>query len=152
MEEERRLCYVAITRAKQTLCLSFADQRMLYGHTNTNRVSRFVEEIPENLVEKLGSMRPPVNDYSYRARPGYGTSYPRSSSPQRPQWTPPAEKKQAPLPELKPGSMVEHKSFGKGMVISALKMGNDALLEIAFDAVGTKRLMAKTALAHMKVL
>ena len=48
--------------------------------------------------------------------------------------------------------MVEHKSFGQGMVISVLPMGNDALLEIAFDRVGTKRLMARTAMAHMSVL
>ena len=154
MEEERRLCYVAITRAQKTLCLSFADPRMLYGHTNTNRVSRFVEEIPQELIERKGMHRPSVTDFGYGQNyGGYAPKQPwaEKSRPAAPRhsYTPP--KQETALPEIKPGSMVEHKSFGKGMVISALKMGNDALLEIAFDTVGTKRLMAKTALAHMKV-
>ncbi len=163
MEEERRLCYVAITRAKQTLCLSFADQRMLYGHTNTNRVSRFVEEIPPELLDRQGMAMPSYMNYG-----GYGTSprpgrtenssrqswseAPRQSAPRRTQPPIQSAKAAAPLPKLQPGMMVEHKSFGQGMVISVLPMGNDALLEIAFDRVGTKRLMARTAMAHMSVL
>ena len=171
MEEERRLCYVAITRAKQTLCLSFADQRMLYGNTNTNRVSRFVEEIPPELLDRKGMSMPSYMNYG-----GYGTSprpgrtenssrqswsetsrpswseAPRQSAPRRTQAPIQNAKAAAPLPKLQPGMMVEHKSFGQGMVISVLPMGNDALLEIAFDRVGTKRLMARTAMAHMSVL
>ena len=65
-------------------------------------------------------------------------------------------KKTAPLPsaflELNKGDMIQHKAFGRGMVLSVMKMGGDALLEIAFDQIGTKRLMAKTASAHMKKL
>jgi DNA helicase-2/ATP-dependent DNA helicase PcrA len=52
--------------------------------------------------------------------------------------------------ELNKGDIVEHKAFGRGMVLSVLKMGGDALLEIAFDQIGTKKLMAKTASVHMK--
>ena len=54
--------------------------------------------------------------------------------------------------ELNPGDMIQHAAFGRGMVLSAMKMGGDALLEIAFDDIGTKKLMAKTASAHMKKL
>jgi DNA helicase-2/ATP-dependent DNA helicase PcrA len=55
-------------------------------------------------------------------------------------------------PEFNKGDMVEHTAFGRGMVLSVMKMGGDALLEIAFDQIGTKKLMAKTASAHMKKL
>ena len=54
--------------------------------------------------------------------------------------------------DLNKGDMVEHTAFGRGMVLSVMKMGGDALLEIAFDTIGTKKLMAKTASAHMKKL
>lgn len=57
-----------------------------------------------------------------------------------------------PLLELNPGDMIQHAAFGRGMVLSVMKMGGDALLEIAFDDIGTKKLMAKTASAHMKKL
>ena len=187
MEEERRLCYVAITRAKKTLCMSFADRRMLYGHTVNGKISRFVEEIPDRLVQREGQPRPSFpntlggygtsfetrNGYgdrgwgersAYGNRSGYGeragaSSYgtrqsfgARPTQPTRSATGVPNKPPAAPLPDFKPGSMVEHKAFGKGMVISALPMGNDALLEIAFDTVGTKRLMARTAMVHMKLL
>ena len=154
MEEERRLCYVAITRAKKTLCLSFADQRMLYGHTNTNRASRFVDEIPETLVDRQGA---PMSGFGagFGGYPGYSAGKqswnptPTTRATVTWSYTAPKPKQDKPLPEIKPGATVEHTSFGKGMVISVQKMGNDALLEIAFDKLGTKRLMAKTALQHM---
>ena len=62
------------------------------------------------------------------------------------------QSKPAVLLDLSKGDMVEHTAFGKGMVISVMKMGGDALLEIAFDNIGTKKLMSKTASAHMKKL
>lgn len=154
MEEERRLCYVAITRAKQTLTITHAKQRMLYGRTNASLPSRFLREIPEDIVCRKGG-------YYYGAaqavRPTYGQTYASgtyrafrsgnsdfshiSSAPQN-----------AVYLELNKGDMVQHTAFGKGMVISVLKMGGDALLEIVFDQIGTKKLMAKTASAHMKRL
>ena len=171
MEEERRLCYVAVTRAKKTLCLSFADQRMLYGHTINGKASRFLEEIPRELVDRRGSGFSAYGGYGMR-RGGTAAGYsPRTAAPrqhpgaytptpgadprQRPQisdnrYTVP--KPTSPLPSYQPGRMVEHKTFGRGMVISVLPMGNDALLEVAFDSVGTKRLMARTASAHMTLL
>ena len=153
MEEERRLCYVAITRAKETLTVSYAKQRMLYGRTNAALPSRFLREIPEDTVIRKGA-------YHRRQDPsglGYG-----SEAHAVPVYREPAYKREVPLYtasapkssalELNKGDMVNHTAFGRGMVLSVMKMGGDALLEIAFDDIGTKKLMAKTASAHMKKL
>ncbi len=150
MEEERRLCYVAITRAKKKLTVSYARQRMLYGRTNAAMPSRFLKEIPDDIKQLKGSYYK-RNDYmgSYR-RSGWQDSY-RSNVDS--QCTPPIPVTQdVPMLELYKGDMVEHKAFGRGLVLSVMKMGGDALLEIAFDKIGTKKLMAKAASAHMKKL
>jgi DNA helicase-2/ATP-dependent DNA helicase PcrA len=146
MEEERRLMYVAITRAKETLTLTHARQRMLYGRTNAALASRFLKEIPEDITVKKGGFQA-ASGYS-----SYGQSYTKPQQPaKRPSFV---QTPQAPVPclELNKGDMVDHTAFGRGLVLSVLKMGGDALLEIAFDRVGTKKLMAKTASAHMKKL
>ena len=153
MEEERRLCYVAITRAKQTLTISHARQRMLYGRTSGAIASRFLREIPEDLIVKKGG---------YLAAPRYQTADVRSErawndysaykpKPPQPSYSVASTQKTAYL-ELNKGDMVHHAGFGRGMVLSVMKMGGDALLEIAFDQIGTKKLMAKTASQHMKKL
>ena len=147
MEEERRLCYVAITRAKQTLTISHARQRMLYGRTNAALASRFLKEIPESCIVKKGGYRQP-NDYSYQSyRPAYTAP---DRKPQYTAYTAPANT--ASYLELNKGDMVQHAAFGRGLVLSVMKLSGDALLEIAFDQIGTKKLMAKTASAHMKKL
>lgn len=144
MEEERRLCYVAITRAKENLTITYAKQRMLYGRTNASLSSRFLREIPEDTyVRKGGYQTAPA----YRIAPApqkqvsYQTAYSYVSS-----------EKETTYLELHKGDMVQHTAFGRGMVLSVVKMGGDALLEIAFDQIGTKKLMAKTASAHLKKL
>ncbi len=176
MEEERRLCYVAMTRAKERLTLTCAGQRMLFGRTSANRPSRFVEEIPPEHMERSGRTflsdpaedwggmpsrasgyggyggRPQRPDYGagravqdrgpYDRRPAYGTGQPSGS----------AAPKSAPAMRLVKGDTVDHRAFGRGMVLSVQPMGGDALVEIAFDSVGTKRLMLKAAAAHMKKL
>ena len=153
MEEERRLCYVAITRAKQTLTICHARQRMLYGRTTAALASRFLREIPESCIVKKGGLRP-----AREATPAYGSAYTQYSNPVRKAAPRHLEKaaaanaKPAAFLELNQGDMVMHAAFGRGMVLSVMKMGGDALLEIAFDDIGTKKLMAKTASAHMKKL
>ena len=149
MEEERRLCYVAITRAKQTLTISHARQRMLYGRTSAAMPSRFLKELPEDQVQKKATAEP-------RRASIYEGGWNHYSYPQR-QFrselaSKPSAAKTAPMLELNKGDMVEHTAFGRGMVLSVLRMSGDALLEIAFDQIGTKKLMAKTASAHMKKL
>ncbi len=141
MEEERRLCYVAITRAKSHLTLTAAKQRMLYGRTSTNRPSRFIDEIPPELLTGKKAELP--------------KSYQKPAQPQKRlynNWTNSLSggKPQAALPDFRKGDMVVHDTFGRGMVLSVLKMGNDAMLEIAFDQVGTKRLMACAAASRMR--
>jgi len=154
MEEERRLCYVAITRAKQNLTISHAKQRMLYGRTNASLPSRFLREIPDDMVVKKGGYHMQTSQYSgsYTAAPSprynYGAAMQKASY--KSAYSAPTTK--AAYLELNKGDMVQHTAFGRGMVLSVVKMGGDALLEIAFDQIGTKKLMAKTASAHMKRL
>ena len=167
MEEERRLCYVAITRAKQTLTITYAKQRMLYGRTNAALKSRFLREIPEDCVVHKGGTRtqPQASAFSsYGTYSGaYGSfdqNYRRPASQEiaarermkRSEQSVFTSQSKASYPELNKGDMVLHAAFGRGMVLSVMKMGGDALLEIAFDDIGTKKLMAKTASAHMKKL
>ena len=145
MEEERRLCYVAITRAKKNLHISYARQRMLYGKTNASMPSRFLKEIPEDLLVRKGG----YYRSSAPVRPSSAYS-PMPAKKPAPAYT--ATQASAPMLQVNKGDMVQHKAFGKGMVLSVLKMGGDAMLEIAFDQVGTKKLMAKTASAFMRKL
>ncbi len=140
IEEERRLCYVAITRAKKRLTVTAARQRMLYGHTSVNRRSRFLDEIPPHLLCEQAPARPKpaYQPIGYQPRP----------TAQRPMASFAAQKPKA--IEFEKGDMVQHDAFGRGMILSVLKMGNDAMLEIAFDQVGTKRLMATAASVRMR--
>ena len=161
MEEERRLCYVAITRAKETLTICHARQRMLYGRTSGTIKSRFLGEIPEEFVVKKGGIKPkPETENRPRYNTGYGGYGGRSHQPSpqqiaRKEHIKRSEASNLTAPaaatlDLNKGDMVMHAAFGKGMVLSVMKMGGDALLEIAFDDIGTKKLMAKTASVHMK--
>ena len=154
MEEERRLCYVAITRAKESLTISYAKQRMLYGRTNASLPSRFLREIPDDIVVKKGGYYSQTSQYKAAGNPaqshyGYTSATPKVSYKHA--YSASSAPKTAVL-DLNKGDMVQHTAFGRGMVLSVVKMGGDALLEIAFDQIGTKKLMAKTASAHMKRL
>ncbi len=145
MEEERRLCYVAITRAKKKLTISYAKQRMLYGRTNASLPSRFLSEIPSDIVEKKGEIYTPrYASYNTYSQPKTASSYYKNEVVR----TVPATS----FLELNKGDMVQHNAFGSGLVLSVMKMGGDALWEIAFDRIGTKKLMAKTASVQMKKL
>ena len=148
MEEERRLCYVAITRAKKTLTITHAKQRMLYGRTSAALASRFLKEIPDSCLLRKGSGYH-KGDFGYGyhdpfSRPvstgGYSLRTAFQQTPQKP------------CPEYRVGELVEHNTFGRGLILTVHPMGGDALLEVAFDQVGTKKLMAKTASNFMKKL
>ncbi len=132
LNEERRLAYVGITRAKEKLYLVRAHERMLFGTTSKNRTSRFATEIPDELLEMTGSERKFAVDY-----------VPSAASVQK--FNPfkqPLKPDDKSKPKYNVGDMVYHKVFGKGMITTAQPMGNDTMLEIAFDKVGTKTLMA----------
>ena len=153
MEEERRLCYVAITRAKKTLTICHARQRMIFGRTSAAFPSRFLKELPESEIVQKGNTVPVCTQYSNfeysRLTHQAETIQPVLRSELSRQATTSTNTK---IIELSKGDMVQHTAFGRGMVLSVIKMGGDALLEIAFDKLGTKKLMAKTASAHMKKL
>ncbi len=150
MQEERRLAYVGITRAKERLVLTSARSRLLHGQTSYNPPSFFLEEIPSELTDALK----PASSFRERA---FGNQYQTNnyytggfSKQNKPSYSASAYKtsssaKKAQNLDFEPGDRVKHKKFGTGMIISAEKMGNDMLLEIAFDTTGTKKLMAKVA-------
>ena len=172
MEEERRLCYVAMTRAREKLTLTNARQRTLYGRTTPCMPSRFLNEIPEENMEWLSKPQPRSesweerdSDYGDRGYGGYGQ---RSAAPvvTRRETAEPkagalrsaagaskaAPKAAAPRMQIQAGETVEHDAFGRGLVLSVRTMGGDALVEVAFDSVGTKKLMLKMAAQHLKIL
>ena len=145
IEEERRLAYVGITRAKEKLYLTRARMRMLFGSTKFNPPSRFLEEIPESLVHASGeSMARPGNAYasSFAA----GIPQPKRPQPVSRGFTPGASTPiQRNTVVFHVGDTVRHKAYGEGVILSAKPMGNDTLLEIAFTNAGTKKIMANYA-------
>ena len=153
LEEERRLAYVGITRAKKELYLTGAAQRMLFGRTTRNRPSRFISEIPAELLkiedetERFGSYftgeRPDGGYIRQPARPAQSGGRPVPPPPPRPR---PAEEPFT----LKVGDRVLHNTFGEGSILKIEPMGNDHLLTIHFDKVGSKRLMATYARLQKK--
>ena len=175
MEEERRLCYVAMTRAREKLTLTNARQRTLYGRTTPCMPSRFLNEIPEENMEWLSKPQPRSesweerdSDYSDRGYGSYGGYGQRSAAPVVTRREPAepkagalrsaagaskaAPKAAAPRMQIQAGETVEHDAFGRGLVLSVRAMGGDALVEVAFDSVGTKKLMLKMAAQHLKIL
>ena len=155
IEEERRLAYVAITRAKKALIVTHVRERMLYGKTQYNQISRFVEEIPEELldVHNLGERKRyffgDSDDFAsvpftpMRPTAGRSAPYSGSASGHAMSYAAPAKKAEpAALPAIEVGNRVRHNSFGEGMVLSVKKIGADTMYEIAFDDCGTKKLMA----------
>ncbi|MBQ7392390.1 MAG: UvrD-helicase domain-containing protein, partial [Clostridia bacterium] len=171
MEEERRLAYVAITRAKKELYILHTRNRLLYGQTMYNPVSRFVSEIPESLIEKLdegqaNNVRIQQNrygEYTYGQYGIYGNNYNApvqqkrtyySESATRTTASPSFGKTVTPARPtasnttrevFAPGDRVKHLNFGEGEILSVKSMGADTLYEIMFDTVGTKKLMATYA-------
>ncbi len=143
IEEERRLAYVAITRAKKDLYLTHCTERMLFGQTNRNMISRFLKEIPPLLVENIDKVNKVVYSAANKNPVGFGT---KSVSLQSQIAANSAKK-----PEVKcnidfaVGDRISHKVFGEGTIVSVKKMSTDSMLEVAFDKVGSKKLMANFA-------
>lgn len=132
IEEERRLAYVGITRAKQVLYLLNTKARMLYGSTKYNVPSRFIGELPEECCKSL--VKPIHKNINRFERPAVQKPISRGFSMRES-----SEKK---VESFSVGDTVTHRVFGTGMVISLKPMGNDVLMEISFDKVGTKKIMA----------
>ncbi|MBQ4577692.1 MAG: UvrD-helicase domain-containing protein [Clostridia bacterium] len=164
MEEERRLCYVALTRAKRELYITCSKRRMLYGQTMYGKPSRFIEEIPGELLEEVETRS---------QRPAYGqqtggrqaaTAWQRGGTVSWQQGSAPPPKKRpaapspsfaapaSPAPQFRVGMTVKHKVFGVGVVQEVTPMGGDMLLNIHFEKVGDKLMMAKATAKFMQIL
>lgn len=141
VEEERRLAYVAITRARKRLYLSCAQQRMLFGSTSFNKPSRFITELPDATVEKLFE-RSAMDSKPVKSRNDEGT---QSFKSQLDKFKSAASSAPRSRESFSVGERVSHNIFGEGTVIKATPMSNDTMLEIAFDRVGTKKIMANFA-------
>ena len=153
IEEDRRLCYVALTRAKQELIITTAQSRLLYGATTRNRPSRFIQDIPESLLhhhEAVSHYQPrsfssgyssishvspftaPSKTLNRTSLSGGGISATHSTvNTENETW--------------KVGDIVSHKAFGIGNIQAVQAMGNDTLLTIQFENVGLKKVMATFA-------
>lgn len=164
LEEERRLCYVAVTRAKKNLYMTYADSRMLFGQTKYSMPSRFLDEIPAECITRIGSKRRRTNDdfsasgdfssssfgYSYTDKPKTYTSETNakkdfsavSKSGLFDMFDVRKQTNQKAQTDFKPGDRVEHKKFGAGTVLNVIPLGNDSKIEIEFDSGDKRNLMA----------
>lgn len=134
LEEERRLCYVGITRAKHILHICHAFSRSLYGSTSYNQPSRFLAEIPSELIDGQFVVSTPARDSVFEKSPIQHSSVNLSSQP-----------KPSPKCDYNAGDRVKHFKFGEGTILKATAVGNDVHLEVMFDTAGTKNLMAAYA-------
>jgi DNA helicase-2/ATP-dependent DNA helicase PcrA len=143
MEEERRLAYVAITRAKKRLYLTNARQRMLFGQTQHNVTSRFMREIGSELVEKhdnAAAMKQQMESSDKSVTEVHSATLQQQLARSKKSTGAPKE-----AVEYTAGEKVSHSIFGEGVIVSVKPMANDFMLEIAFDKVGTKKIMANYA-------
>lgn len=152
MSEERRLAYVAITRAKDKLYVTHAKSRLMYGRTTYNQLSRFIKnEVPPRLLESDNPRRSiPRSPYSparpMQDRPMTNAFSELRRAPEIKQQKPRLEgAKEYGVEKLAPGTRVKHDMFGEGKIISAKDMGGDVLYEVSFDNGQTKKLMATYA-------
>lgn len=135
MEEERRLAYVGITRAEEELYITNAEMRTLFGRTNMNPESRFIDEIPDDLIENVSVQKKNTRTFARRTTPNI-----------RPSSKPTLTKTGGDAVDWAVGDKAEHKKWGIGTVVSVKGSGEDKELDIAFPSpVGIKRLLAKFA-------
>lgn len=143
MEEERRLAYVAITRAKKQLYVTSARKRMIFGQTQRNVTSRFIREIGRELINKIDSAAEKriEEDHDNEVTEVQSLSLQQQLARDKRQAN--LSKNESAVYEI--GERVRHSIFGDGTIISVKHMANDAMLEIAFEKVGTKKIMANYA-------
>ncbi len=155
LEEERRLAYVGMTRAKKELHVIHAESRMIYGTTRRNPESRFISEMDPACVSETGIQRRKPSSYLDSGYAGAnrraelyagagrtaaaGDGFGRTEAPK------PKKKLTASGTVYRPGDLVEHRMFGRGKVISATAIGGDVLVEIDFEKSGKKKTMANFA-------
>lgn len=137
IEEERRLMYVAITRAREKLVVTNVSERLMFGRTSINKTSRFLKEIPLSLINNVNNEQRNASIQSFASR------YAPKATASRSAVTP--EKPKTPHDAFNVGETVIHSMFGEGIITLKKPMGADTLYEIAFDSCGTKKLMGTYA-------
>ncbi len=148
IEEERRLAYVAITRAKKKLVITHTEERMYNGRTSANELSRFVTEIPESLCDREDSVPNNEELRRFRQRPTKQkpiNHFVNETAKPSPVLHTIRQQPMQNTETFEAGARVRHVTFGEGTILSVRPMGGDTLYEIAFDSVGTKKLMATYA-------
>ena len=148
LEEERRLAYVAITRAKKQLCVSTTDRRMLFGMTTSNPRSRFLGEIQGDCMEQVQSKKN-IAAGTRKVEMVQSISLQQQLASRRNHHP---QKTAAKSVNYSVGTRVRHKIFGEGTILSVTDMANDSMLEIGFDQVGPKKVMANFASSKMQVI
>jgi len=130
MEEERRLCYVGITRAKERVYLLHAFRRTMYGESQVNEPSRFISDIPDQLI---AGRREAQAEFGEEERPyRWQAQWPTTSRP-------------VVTGQFETGDRVRHRVFGEGIVIESKVTGADEEVTVAFEGKGIKRLLASFA-------
>jgi len=146
IEEERRLCYVCLTRARERLVLTGAARRRIFGEYQPSEPSRFLEEIPAELVERLEpTPAAPRWTGAYELRNPYGRRFNRSGRVRDADSTPFAYEHEDQSATVRPGMKVRHRQFGVGTVVTVEEHGEDYKVTVRFASVGTKKLLASFA-------
>ncbi|MCR4374144.1 MAG: ATP-binding domain-containing protein, partial [Acidobacteria bacterium] len=147
IEEERRLCYVGLTRARERLILTSAARRRVFGDYQSTEPSRFLDEIPAELMRRIEPVvAPSWNSTRYESRNPYGRRFGSKAKEKEP--TPFAsyeEEDQSSSTGLKVGLRVRHKQFGIGNIIGVEEQGDDTRVTVRFNTVGVKKLVARYA-------
>jgi DNA helicase-2/ATP-dependent DNA helicase PcrA len=155
LEEERRLCYVGITRARKQLVLTSAARRRVFGEYQSTEPSRFIDEIPADLIERdYSELAARATSWEYRPNP-YARRYPTEGGYRRGERGREGDEKvptqnfryeeEDQTPGLRPGARVSHAQFGPGTVVSVEDLEDDQKLVVKFASVGTKTLRARYA-------
>ena len=152
LEEERRLAYVAITRAKQRLFITHTRERLLYGKTSYNKLSKFVSEIPVSLLDaeaptqrSSGFAIPSERRSTFASANKPAPSFFANELTRKPIFTQPKMQSPAAKETFSAGDLITHQLFGRGVILSVTPVGPDVMYEIAFDNAGTKKMMGTYA-------
>jgi DNA helicase-2/ATP-dependent DNA helicase PcrA len=149
LEEERRLCYVGMTRAESQLVLTSAARRRVFGEYQSTEASRFLDEIPSELVERITPVHTSQygsfshSHYEFRTNP-YGRKG-RAGRLRETDADYAYENEDQSAPNLRPGMRVRHAQFGVGNVVGVEEYNDDLKITVRFNSVGTKKLLAKFA-------
>jgi DNA helicase-2/ATP-dependent DNA helicase PcrA len=146
VEEERRLCYVGLTRARERLILTGAARRRVFGDYQSTEPSRFLDEIPPDLIRRVEPVvAPSWNSTRYETRNPYARRFANKAKEAAAPFPSYEDEDQSSATGLRMGLRVRHKQFGVGTVMAIEEQGDDTRVTVKFNSVGTKKLVARYA-------